>query len=54
MKTADVCGVLLCSLVQVTDVLQMDICISADVHYVSFIEIEVTLFIDRTKVLRFL
>jgi len=27
------------------------VCNSADVHYVSFIQIDVTLFIDRTNVL---
>jgi hypothetical protein len=39
---------------RVTDVLQMNICNSADVYYVSFIQSDVTLFIDRTNVLRYL
>jgi len=39
---------------RVTDVLQVDACNSADVHYVSFVQIDVTLFIKSTNVLCYL
>ena len=39
---------------RVTDVCQVGVCNSADVHYISFIQIDVTLFIDRKMYFVFL